>query len=260
MGELRDRRRLALPAVVALGGIVVPILIYLAINAGHPSASGCKGTAMSTDHRVRARPAGPGRARRPRPGTYLPADVRDRRRRRWHYRDRTGLQQPSRRHRAGHRPRDARRGRRRALARIPERPDLLPARPRGLDRVLQVRCRPGSCRTGSGPARAGLPGHQDGPRAGVGDVPALPRAADARTSSRGQGERQDGNLAQRPAAADLSSLDQLPDRAAVRALQRRDHHQRRLPGPRLHLAGPRSASWSAMSSASQSARSAAPGC
>ncbi|HTA00492.1 MAG TPA: Na+/H+ antiporter NhaA [Streptosporangiaceae bacterium] len=48
MGELRDRRRLALPAVVALGGIVVPILLYLAINAGHPSASGW-GTAMSTD-------------------------------------------------------------------------------------------------------------------------------------------------------------------------------------------------------------------
>jgi Na+/H+ antiporter NhaA len=48
MGELRDRRRLALPVVVALGGIVVPILLYLAINAGRPSASGW-GTAMSTD-------------------------------------------------------------------------------------------------------------------------------------------------------------------------------------------------------------------
>ena len=48
MGELRDRRRLALPVVVALGGIVVPILIYLAINSGRPSASGW-GTAMSTD-------------------------------------------------------------------------------------------------------------------------------------------------------------------------------------------------------------------
>jgi Na+/H+ antiporter NhaA len=48
MGELRDRRRLALPVVVALGGIIVPILIYLAINAGRPSASGW-GTAMSTD-------------------------------------------------------------------------------------------------------------------------------------------------------------------------------------------------------------------
>ena len=48
LGELRERRRLALPLVVALGGIVVPIAIYLAINAGRSSASGW-GTAMSTD-------------------------------------------------------------------------------------------------------------------------------------------------------------------------------------------------------------------
>ncbi len=48
LGELRERRRLALPLVVALGGMVVPIAIYLAINAGRSSASGW-GTAMSTD-------------------------------------------------------------------------------------------------------------------------------------------------------------------------------------------------------------------
>jgi len=48
MGELRERRRLALPLVVGLGGMVVPIVIYLAFNAGAASASGW-GTAMSTD-------------------------------------------------------------------------------------------------------------------------------------------------------------------------------------------------------------------
>jgi Na+/H+ antiporter NhaA len=48
MGELRDRRRLALPVLVGLGGMVVPIGIYLAFNAGRASASGW-GTAMSTD-------------------------------------------------------------------------------------------------------------------------------------------------------------------------------------------------------------------
>ncbi len=48
MGELRERRRLALPLAVALGGMVVPIAIYLAINAGRSSASGW-GAAMSTD-------------------------------------------------------------------------------------------------------------------------------------------------------------------------------------------------------------------
>jgi Na+/H+ antiporter NhaA len=48
MGELRERRRLALPLVVGLGGMAVPIGIYLAINAGSASAGGW-GAAMSTD-------------------------------------------------------------------------------------------------------------------------------------------------------------------------------------------------------------------
>jgi Na+/H+ antiporter NhaA len=48
MGELRERRRLALPVVVALGGMVVPVAIYLAVNVGRPSASGW-GAAMATD-------------------------------------------------------------------------------------------------------------------------------------------------------------------------------------------------------------------
>jgi Na+/H+ antiporter NhaA len=48
MGELRERRRLALPLVVGLGGMIVPIGIYLVVNGGRASASGW-GTAMSTD-------------------------------------------------------------------------------------------------------------------------------------------------------------------------------------------------------------------
>ena len=48
MGELRERRRLALPLLAGAGGMIVPIAIYLAINAGRPSAHGW-GTAMSTD-------------------------------------------------------------------------------------------------------------------------------------------------------------------------------------------------------------------
>ena len=46
--DMGERRRLALPLVVALGGMVVPVAIYLAINAGRSSASGW-GAAMSTD-------------------------------------------------------------------------------------------------------------------------------------------------------------------------------------------------------------------
>ena len=48
LGELRDRKRLALPVVGALGGMVVPIAIYLAFNAGGSGAHGW-GAAMSTD-------------------------------------------------------------------------------------------------------------------------------------------------------------------------------------------------------------------
>lgn len=48
LGELRERRRLALPVLAALGGMLVPVAIYLAFNAGHPSAHGW-GAAMSTD-------------------------------------------------------------------------------------------------------------------------------------------------------------------------------------------------------------------
>jgi len=48
MGELRERRRLALPLVVGLGGMIAPIAIYLAVNTGRASAYGW-GTAMSTD-------------------------------------------------------------------------------------------------------------------------------------------------------------------------------------------------------------------
>jgi Na+/H+ antiporter NhaA len=48
MGELRERRRFALPLLAGIGGMFVPVGIYLAINAGHSSTHGW-GTAMSTD-------------------------------------------------------------------------------------------------------------------------------------------------------------------------------------------------------------------
>ncbi len=48
LGELRERRRFALPFVAGLGGMVVAVAIYLVFNAGRPSAHGW-GVAMSTD-------------------------------------------------------------------------------------------------------------------------------------------------------------------------------------------------------------------
>ena len=47
-GELRDRRAAALPVVAAIGGMIVPALIYLALNVGGPGTSGW-GIPMATD-------------------------------------------------------------------------------------------------------------------------------------------------------------------------------------------------------------------
>jgi Na+/H+ antiporter NhaA len=48
LGELRERRRFALPLVAGLGGAAAAIGIYLAFNGGRPSAGGW-GVVMSTD-------------------------------------------------------------------------------------------------------------------------------------------------------------------------------------------------------------------
>jgi Na+/H+ antiporter NhaA len=48
LGDLRERRRFSLPIVTGLMGMAIPIAIYLAFNAGRPSAHGW-GVAMSTD-------------------------------------------------------------------------------------------------------------------------------------------------------------------------------------------------------------------
>ncbi len=39
-GELRDRRTAALPVIAAIGGMVVPAALFLAVNAGEPTAKG----------------------------------------------------------------------------------------------------------------------------------------------------------------------------------------------------------------------------
>jgi Na+/H+ antiporter NhaA len=48
LGELRDRRRFVLPATAGLVGLIIPALIYLAVNHGGPAAHGW-GAAISTD-------------------------------------------------------------------------------------------------------------------------------------------------------------------------------------------------------------------
>ncbi len=48
LGELRERRRFALPLLAGIGGMAVAVAIYLLFNAGRTSAQGW-GVAMSTD-------------------------------------------------------------------------------------------------------------------------------------------------------------------------------------------------------------------
>lgn len=48
MGELRDRRRVAVPVLAALGGMTAPALIYVAFNAGTEAVRGW-GIVMATD-------------------------------------------------------------------------------------------------------------------------------------------------------------------------------------------------------------------
>jgi len=48
IGELRERRRATLPLLAGVGGMVAAVGLYLALNAGRPSAHGW-GVAMSTD-------------------------------------------------------------------------------------------------------------------------------------------------------------------------------------------------------------------
>ena len=71
VGELRERRRLVLPLLAGLGGLIVPVAIYLAINTG-PAARGW-GAAMSTDTAFALGHAGPDPAALPRPGARVPA-------------------------------------------------------------------------------------------------------------------------------------------------------------------------------------------
>ncbi|MEU4327380.1 Na+/H+ antiporter NhaA [Nonomuraea dietziae] len=48
VGQLRDRRLIAVPAVAALGGMILPALLYFAINAGGPGEAGW-GIPIATD-------------------------------------------------------------------------------------------------------------------------------------------------------------------------------------------------------------------
>ena len=87
LGELRERRRAVLPIVAAVGGMVVPALIYVALNPSGPEADGL-GHPDGDRHRLRRRGARPGRAVDPVRAPPVPAHAGHRRRHRCDPRDR----------------------------------------------------------------------------------------------------------------------------------------------------------------------------
>ena len=89
-GELQDRRAAALPVVAAIGGMIVPALIYLALNAGRRGRLRL-GHPDGDRHRVRPRRPGPRRAARAGRAEAVPAHAGDRRRHRRDPRDRALL-------------------------------------------------------------------------------------------------------------------------------------------------------------------------
>src|SRR3954471_11222225 len=54
LGELRELRRVALPLLAGLGGMLVPIALFLAFNGGGPTAHGL-GAARARRHLLRLR-------------------------------------------------------------------------------------------------------------------------------------------------------------------------------------------------------------
>ena len=189
-------------------------------------------------HRVRARRARPGRRQPPAgPGAHLPADLLGRRRPGRDRGHRDLLQQRRQGGAADHRRGAARGERVHQAPRRAQRPRLPGHRAGRLGGVLQVGDRPDRHRAGHRAADLRVPGGAAGPRAGHRRVPAVPGATHCSAGGRSPGSGPHVDLAQRAAAGPVPPVDELRDRPAVRAGQRRDPDQRLVPGEGVHLPG-----------------------
>ena len=220
VGELRERGRITVPVAAAIGGATVPVLIFLAVNAGGDGA-GAWGAAMSTDTAFALGALALLAPRATRLRVFLltlavvddliallviaivytddvsigPADRRG-----------PAVRRPDRPALRARRvaPPAGRAGRRGAVggaAGVGHRPRDRRARRRADHRRLS---------TPAAAARAGRRAHA-----------LVPRAADAGLRAGRPARRGRGHLAQRAAPVSPAAVGQLPDRAAVRARQRR---------------------------------------
>ena len=107
-------------------------------------------------------------------------------------------------------------------------------RRRRLGRAVRVRHRSGHRRARGRPRHERLSAGARRPRAGDGADALLPRAAHARARPLGAAERGVRDLRERAASVQASPVDELRDRAAVRARERRHPHRRAAARRRCH--------------------------
>ena len=234
LGELRERRRLAIPAIAALGGMAVPVAIYLAFNAGgqRPTAGEprCRPTRPSRSACWRSWPACDTPARVPAElavvddlvALLVIAIV---------YTEHVEL--------------DAAAGRTRAV-RASCRAALRPVRvaPPGAARARRgalggaagVGHRPGRLRPRRRARHDRLHAGARRPRARDRADALVPRAADARARPLGPGRDRVGDVGQRAAPVPPAPVDQLRDRAALRAREPGHPPRRAAAARRGHLA------------------------
>ena len=227
LGELRERRRIAIPVLAALGGMARADRDLPRLQRRRRRRARL-GRGDVHRHRVRARRAGAAHAARGHAHARLPADAGGGRRPLRAAGDRDRLHQP----RLGRRARGRGRAVRRAAALR-----YAPAwRAPGVDR--------GRGRPVGGDVRVGhRPGHLAGSPSGSPPAPTRPSREDLeRATALARSFREQptpelarsaqqgvlvGDLAQRAPAVQPAPLDQLRGRAAVRARQRRRAHHRR---------------------------------
>ena len=256
LGELRERRRLAIPAFAAIGGMALPIAIYHGVQRRR-SRRARLGRRDVDRHRLRARRAGAADAAPGDPHAGLPAHAGGRRRPLRPARDRR--QSTPTRSRSARLP--WRWGSSRVLLALRYAP-LAWRRP--LSVVAALGLWVAMFESGVDPVISGLaiglatsayPPSRDDLERATALARHVPRAADARARALGAARRPVGDLAQRAAPVRAAPVDELRRRAAVRARQRRRPDRAAGCSPTPPARRSRSGSSSATSSASRSASS-----
>ncbi len=227
MGELRERRRIALPVLAGIGGMTIPVLIYLAITVGGRGRERL-GRRNVDRHGLRARHARPRGPAQHRAAARVHADRRRGGRRGRAAGDRDRVHRPRRGSRARDCDRDLRPGARGSRPRRLAGTRLPRARGRRLDRPVRVGDPARDHRPRHGTRDGRLRGDARRPRARHRARSVVPRAADPRARTLGSPRRRGRHLTERARTGAAAPVDELRRRPDLRARERRRGHR---PGP-----------------------------